>query len=62
MNPKKDGRMKKSTQVKPSIVVCHGIRADGSCFNKVIPALQADGHEMMAAQYAVQRSTATQGV
>jgi hypothetical protein len=35
---------------KPSIVFCHGIWADGSCFNKVIPALQADGHEVMAAQ------------
>jgi hypothetical protein len=31
---------------KPSIVFCHGIWADGSCFNKVIPALPADGHEV----------------
>jgi hypothetical protein len=30
-----------SKQTKPSIVFCHGIWADGSCFNKVIPALQA---------------------
>ena len=36
---------------KPSIVFCHGIWADGSCFNKVIPALQAEGHEVMAVQY-----------
>jgi pimeloyl-ACP methyl ester carboxylesterase len=40
-------------QTKPSIVFCHGIWADGSCFNKVIPALQADGHEVMAAQYSL---------
>jgi hypothetical protein len=26
-------------QVKPSIVFCHGIWADGSCFSKVIPPL-----------------------
>ena len=36
---------------KPSIVFCHGIWADGSCFSKVIPPLQAEGHEVIAAQY-----------
>jgi len=35
----------KPTQTKPSIVFCHGIWADGSCFNKVIPTLQAEGFE-----------------
>ena len=35
---------------KPSIVFAHGLWADGSCFSKLIPALQADGHEVMAAQ------------
>src|SRR3984893_11907619 len=45
--------MNKSTKTKPSIVFCHGIWADGSCFNKVIPALQADGYEGMAAQYGL---------
>jgi hypothetical protein len=30
-------------QTKPSIVFCHGIWADGSCFSKVIPTLQAEG-------------------
>ena len=38
---------------KPAIVFCHGIWADGSCFGKVIPALQADGHEVIAAQYGL---------
>src|ERR1700755_1016570 len=41
------------TQTKPSIVFCHGLWADGSCFSKVIPALQADGHQVIAAQYAL---------
>jgi len=31
-------------------VFCHGIWADGGCFNKVIPALEADGYDVMAAQ------------
>jgi len=38
---------------KPSIVFCHGIWADGSCFSKVISALQSEGHEVMAAQYGL---------
>src|SRR5271163_3303784 len=39
--------------VKPSIVFAHGIWADGSCFSKVIPPLQAEGYEVMAAQYGL---------
>jgi pimeloyl-ACP methyl ester carboxylesterase len=42
-----------SSQRKPTIVFCHGIFADGSCFSKVIPALQADGHEVIAVQYGL---------
>ena len=42
-----------TTQSKPSIVFCHGLWADGSCFSKVIPALQAEGHQVIAAQYAL---------
>ena len=38
---------------KPSIVFCHGLWADGSCFSKVIPSLQADGHQVIAAQYGL---------
>ena len=37
-------------QTKPSIVFCHGIWADGSCFRKVIPTLQAEGYQVIAAQ------------
>jgi pimeloyl-ACP methyl ester carboxylesterase len=43
----------KPTQTKPSIVFCHGLWADGSCFGKVIPTLQAEGHQVIAAQYAL---------
>jgi pimeloyl-ACP methyl ester carboxylesterase len=42
-----------SSQRKPTIVFCHGIWADGSCFSKVIPAFQADGHEVIAVQYGL---------
>ncbi len=42
-----------SKQAKPSIVFAHGIWADGSSFSKVIPALQAEGHEVIAAQYGL---------
>lgn len=43
--------MSKASQ--PTIVFCHGIWADGSCFSKVIPALQADGYEVIAVQYGL---------
>ena len=39
-----------STQTKPSIVFAHGLWADGSCFSKVIPTLQAEGHDVVSAQ------------
>ena len=35
---------------KPSIVFAHGLWADGSCYSKVIPALEADGHQVVSAQ------------
>jgi pimeloyl-ACP methyl ester carboxylesterase len=38
------------TPTKPSIVFVHGLWADGSCFSKLIPALQADGHDVVSAQ------------
>jgi pimeloyl-ACP methyl ester carboxylesterase len=43
---------------KKSIVFCHGIWADGSCFNKVIPALQDEGFEVMSAQYGLDTNEA----
>jgi len=38
------------SKTKPSIVFAHGLWADGSCFSKVIPQLQADGYQVVAAQ------------
>ena len=38
---------------KPSIVFAHGLWADGSCFSKVIPTLQAEGHQVIASQHAL---------
>ena len=42
-----------SSQTKPSIVFCHGLWADGSCFSKLIVPLQAEGYECIAAQYGL---------
>jgi pimeloyl-ACP methyl ester carboxylesterase len=42
-----------SIQRKPSVIFVHGIWADGSCFSKLIPTLQAEGYEVLAAQYGL---------
>ena len=47
-----------STPTKPSIVFCHGIWADGSCFNKLLPPLQAEGYEVICAQYGLDTNEA----
>src|SRR5262245_65427432 len=36
-----------------SIVFCHWLWADGSCFSKLIVPLQAEGYECIAAQYGL---------
>src|SRR6516165_12471626 len=41
------------TMAKPSIVFAHGLWADGSCFGKLIPTLQAEGYEVMASQHGL---------
>src|ERR1700751_325565 len=46
-----------STHTKPSIVFCHGLWADGSCFSKLIVPLQAEGYECIAAQYGLNTTT-----
>ena len=43
-----------SGKKKPSIVFCHGIWADGSCWSKLIPTLQEEGYEVIACQYTLQ--------
>jgi pimeloyl-ACP methyl ester carboxylesterase len=42
-----------SAQDKPSIVFCHGLWADGSCFSKLIPPLRAGGHEVITSEYGL---------
>src|SRR5258706_14262546 len=42
-----------SKQTKPSIVFAHGLWADGSCFSKLIPTLQAQGHEVICSQHGL---------
>jgi pimeloyl-ACP methyl ester carboxylesterase len=41
------------TQRKPSIVFVHGLWADGSCFSKLIPTLQAEGFDVIASQHGL---------
>jgi len=41
------------SSAKPSIVFAHGLWADGSCFSKLIPALQAEGHEVLCSQHGL---------
>ena len=38
---------------KAGIVFAHGLWADGSCFSKLIPALQAEGHAVFASQHGL---------
>jgi pimeloyl-ACP methyl ester carboxylesterase len=47
------GRSKENAMSKPSIVFAHGIWADGSSFQKLIPTLKAEGHEVLSAQYGL---------
>ena len=42
-----------SKPTKPSIVFAHGLWADGSCFSKLIPTLQAEGHEVICSQHGL---------
>ena len=44
---------------KTSIVFVHGIWADGSSFSKLIPTLQGEGHEVIAAHRQGHRGAGT---
>jgi pimeloyl-ACP methyl ester carboxylesterase len=48
----KEGAMSTATK-KPSIVFAHGLWADGSCFGKLIPTLQAEGYEVISSQHGL---------
>jgi pimeloyl-ACP methyl ester carboxylesterase len=38
---------------KPGIVFAHGLWADGSCFNKVMGPLRAEGYEVIASEHGL---------
>ncbi|MGH7743174.1 MAG: alpha/beta hydrolase [Candidatus Eiseniibacteriota bacterium] len=42
-----------ASQNKPSIVFCHGLWADGSCFSRLMVPLLAEGYQCMAPQYGL---------
>src|SRR5260370_25252465 len=42
-----------SELAKPSIVLVHGLWADASSFNRIIPVLQEEGHEVFAPQFGL---------
>lgn len=42
-----------SPQNRPSIVFCHGLWADGSCFNKVMGPLRAEGFEVISSEHGL---------
>jgi pimeloyl-ACP methyl ester carboxylesterase len=41
------------SETKPGVVFAHGLWADGSCFQKLVPALQARGHEVICSQHGL---------
>ena len=42
-----------SELAKPSIVLVHGLWADASSFNRIIPTLHEEGHEVFAPQFGL---------
>ena len=42
-----------SIESKPSVVFAHGLWADGSCFNKVMGPLRAEGYEVIASEHGL---------
>ena len=49
-NPNSNAQMAKSTSMKPTIIFVHGLWADGSCWNKVIPSLLEQGFNVISVQ------------
>ncbi len=52
-NQHREERAMSNGAKKPSIVFAHGLWADGSCFQKLIPTLQAEGHDVMCSQHGL---------
>ena len=49
-NPNSNAQTAKSTSIKPTIVFVHGLWADGSSWNKVIPPLLEQGFNVISVQ------------
>src|SRR5262252_4112020 len=49
-NPNSNSQMVKSTSMKPTIILVHGLWADGSSWNKVIPSLLEQGFNVISVQ------------
>lgn len=49
-NPNSNAQTAKSTSMKPTIIFVHGLWADGSCWNKVIPSLLEKGFNVISVQ------------
>jgi pimeloyl-ACP methyl ester carboxylesterase len=49
-NPNSNAQTAKSTSIKPTIIFVHGLWADGSCWNKVIPSLLEQGFNVISVQ------------
>jgi len=49
-NPNSNAQTTKSTSMKPTIIFVHGLWADGSCWNKVIPSLLGQGFNVISVQ------------
>ena len=48
-----------STNSKPSIVFAHGLGLMVHAFSKLIPTLQAEGHEVICSQHGLELLQAT---
>jgi pimeloyl-ACP methyl ester carboxylesterase len=49
-NPNSNAQTTKSTSMKPNIIFVHGLWADGSCWNKIIPSLLEQGFNVFSVQ------------
>jgi pimeloyl-ACP methyl ester carboxylesterase len=49
-NPNSNAQTAKSTSMKPTLIFVHGLWADGSCWNKVIPPLLKQGFNVISVQ------------
>jgi len=49
-NPNSNAQIADTTSMKPTIIFVHGLWADGSCWNKIIPSLVDQGFNVISVQ------------